>query len=106
MQIAIDEEYGHSAWIWTFDGTEEELVACWLAGNAPTNFFGSDLGEYEGRVERITEETQELFYRLLSEGPSMHNHIEDDTTLWVGGQGYPFPEHLRWKKFIHYPMAP
>lgn len=87
--VALEEEYGYRQWLWYFEGTEDELVACWQQRRAPTNFFNPSKGNYEGKVFEVIPETLDLYRSCEIRA---HAHMPDDSYLAIRNDYYPYPE--------------
>lgn len=115
LKIILEEEYGYRTWLWSYPESKEQLIADWLAGNAPLNFFNPSKGNYKGTMERFedhiytqpkydllneerpgktsTEAYQEQLKQYQAEFNSVYpiqGHIHDryDTYLVIDGQTY------------------
>ena len=75
LKIILQEEYGFRWWKWLYDGTKEELISDWIAGNAPLTCGANGLlGEFRGELIEVDLDEVEV-----------HNMMPKYKDLWVAG---------------------
>jgi len=86
MRIWIREEFGYRDWLWTFDGTKEEVLLQWKLGRAPISFFGiRQQKEYDGKCEEYYPDNLNDYYNC---DIYAHVHMSDDTMIEIDGKTY------------------